>query len=206
MKKIDFETLAEYFAGQLENREAGEVARWVAENSDSVDPKWLRAFTAITEKVKFPVLQAETRRSLIEQFERRKRPQTHMTSSLWQRVVAALAFDSSAHLAPAMRSVQGDTHQLIYRSQPLDLSLDIVSAETAHTINGQLLFNEVEEGVCSIQLVQADAEIALTRADEFGEFVLSDVATGSYELVVNHASYEVVITPFVLGAEESSHR
>lgn len=185
---IDFEQLATTILD-----DNGDVS---AETANSADAQWLLRFRQLVQQVQLPTLRPATRQTLLAQFAARKAP----TPTLWQRFVGSLSFDSHAGMpAAALRSAQSAARQLQYDSEKINIALDIVTNdESTVTISGQLLFNVATDPTLTLQLIQDDHDIGLTRSDDLGQFEFADVPTGVYQLAVNHAEFEVVIDAIAL--------
>ncbi|MCO5205198.1 MAG: hypothetical protein M9928_09210 [Anaerolineae bacterium] len=192
MNPFDFETLLDYFDGVLSAEKAHAVEQWLATNPDSADVRWLQAFQALRQTVQLPTLRDETRETLVNQFEARRKPQTAQPA-LWQRLVAALTFDShEPRFAAAMRATQTDLRQLVFTTEPVDISLDIAPYGNGWRLSGQLLFNtNTDDTRCAIRVLADDTEIALGRSDDFGEFVIDIISAAVVQLIITHAQFEV---------------
>lgn len=182
----DFEQLAAHILDGESNDE-------IAQSSDALlsdDARWLRAFQHMSEQIALPVLRNETRAALLALVKKG----TPAGPSMWQRIVSSLKFDSHAGMpVAALRSGQSFARQLQYSSPALDIALDIVAEDGKATVNGQLLFNQDIDASCSIQLLQNDRDVAMTVSDAFGQFELIGLQSGYYQLVVNHADFEVLV-------------
>jgi hypothetical protein len=75
-----------------------------------------------------------------------------------------------------------DDRQVLVRGGWVDVALDVRSADSRLvTVSGTVLG---VDDACSIQLLADGVEVALTVTDEFGEFALSAIVPGRYELIV----------------------
>ena len=103
-------------------------------------------------------------------------------------VIAQLVFDSLT-MSPAvgLRSGVSEVRQLLYTTDVADLDLSVSeTGEGLWTIIGQALPKGSPGSISRavIMLIVADKVIAQTSASELGEFVLLDVPTGTYTLVM----------------------
>lgn len=194
---FDFATLADYFEGRLDAERRAAVQAWIDSAPDSADLRWLQAFYAVNAQVTFAPLSDAARRSLLDRFAARRKAAAGPT--VWQRLVAALTFDSDLpQFAPAMRSAHGASRQLLFSTAQADVALDVARAGERFTVNGQLLFNDADAAPCSVQLLAGDSAVALTGTDTLGEFVLADLPAGSYQLVVSHDAFDILIETLAL--------
>ena len=199
MDPFDFETLLDYFDGQLSAEKSQAVAQWLATNPDSADVRWLQAFQAASQTVQMPALRDETRQTLISQFAMRSRPQDTQPS-LWQRLVASLTFDSrEPRFAAAMRAAQTEMRQIVFSTELVDVALDVAPHDTSLRMSGHLLFNAaIDDMRCTVRLLADDAEIARVRSDNFGEFVIDDIAVATANLIITHPQFEIELSEIAL--------
>lgn len=201
-KRIDFETLTDYFSGQLAPEKARQVAAWIAENPEEADVTWLRAFHDVSEQVVFPALTESTHRDLLALFEQKKPVQEKRPLS-FQRLIAALTFDSHSAMLPAMRTAQMAARQLMFSSELVDVALDVMLISDTFTLSGQLLFNaDARSSICTVTLLQDGHVLGEVQTDDLGEFVFSGIKPGTCQLILNHDQFELVIDPLVLQIDE----
>ncbi|HXG67449.1 MAG TPA: hypothetical protein VNO70_20260 [Blastocatellia bacterium] len=128
--------------------------------------------------------------------ERSRRPGLAERAS---RLVASLIFDSSARpLLAGVRSTETANRQLLYRAG--DYSLDVQVAPAEH--NRAELFGQVlREGEMrfesvaglSLSLVREGETVQTTATNEMGEFALSGVGVGQYNLVVETPDLTITV-------------
>lgn len=131
------------------------------------------------------------------------------------RVVAALLFDSAARVTPAGARGAGAVsceaneaswaaagRQLLYRADAYHIDLQFAADEDLRAaIHGQILRDgEFEfESVADLQLclLRDGQSVLSTRTNEFGEFALSQLTPGQYDLQIeaNEISITVVALP-----------
>ena len=126
------------------------------------------------------------------------------TPSLRERIVALLTFDSyQAPAAGGARHAGGTGRQLVYRAANIDIDLHVYPQGHSEVgLLGQLLpreaDDEVVDEIAGAGIVLAHPGLALTSAtagaaDEIGEFVLSHIPPGRYDLHVVLSRRDIVV-------------
>lgn len=122
------------------------------------------------------------------------------TTSLLQRIVAALQFDSG-QLTPALglRSGAAAPRQLLFTAGDYDLDLRLTPAEQADgwILSGQVLGGDAPTGQVRLQGATTTAQVPLTAP---GEFVLPPIVAGAYTLVVQLADTEIAVDLLQVGS------
>jgi hypothetical protein len=118
-----------------------------------------------------------------------------------QLVQATLGFDSWAtgSLAMGLRSTGSSTRQLVFSAEGRDVDLRIAPAGQGFTVSGQILGPD-ESGTAV--LVPPGGDASGTRqatVDPLGEFYLSGVLPGRYELRLLLGRDELVLPAFDVG-------
>ncbi|HEX5736133.1 MAG TPA: zf-HC2 domain-containing protein [Blastocatellia bacterium] len=114
------------------------------------------------------------------------------------RLVASLVFDSQARPLPAgVRLTETADRQLLYRAGAYTVDLQIASIDARARLSGQVL-KEGEfkfESVAGLKVFLLSEEEALASAvaNNFGEFTLSSVACGQYDLRVETGDADITI-------------
>lgn len=122
------------------------------------------------------------------------------TSNLFQRVVAALHFDS-AHLAPALgvrstpESQRSGTRQLLYGTAEHELDLRITPTSEGWIVSGQVLSPTPVERI----ELHGIAGVAQARFNDLSEFTLAPTPPGVYQLVVYLANIAVEVNALAIG-------
>lgn len=128
-------------------------------------------------------------------------------STLWNRVAAALSFDSWAapQLALGVRSMASDNRHLLYSAKGRDIDLRVTLAADRFALAGQILGpDESGEVVLALQNDSAGVASARTaRLDALGEFRLDGVEKGTYQLTLRLAHDEIVLPTIVIGERSS---
>ena len=123
---------------------------------------------------------------------------------LRRRVEAWLSFDSwaSAPLAAGLRSTGSATRQLVFSAEGRDVDLRIVpAAGMQFTLSGQVLGPDETGTVALVPEVAAGDPGAARQVplDALGEFHLSEVEPGRYQLALQLADQDVVLPAFDVG-------
>jgi hypothetical protein len=190
MKCPGFERLIDYLDGQLARAEADHIAsHLVAGCADCADTRaWyerVQAVTASDDSVNPPPWVLKRALRIFET--ERSRPR--LVERIGQ-VLAHLVFDSLARPALAgVRSTETASRQLLYRAGDYSIDLQIApSDESRANIAGQIL-KEGEAAFESVsglgvRLNRKGESVYSTIADHMGEFALSGVDCGLYDLLV----------------------
>lgn len=125
-------------------------------------------------------------------------------AALRHRLVATLRFDSwaGAPLAAGLRGMRSDTRQLLFSAEGRDVDLRITATGETFALAGQVLGPD-ESG--SVELSSASVEGTgaaprLTALDSMGEFHLTDLAPGRYQLVLHAGDQDIELPAIEVGA------
>jgi len=203
---LPFEQLLDWLEGRLAAEAATTVERQVATAGPEVQAQvaWLRAFTALQQTVTLAKPPATVRAQLTEEFARYAAAKQQ--PSLFQRLVAALTFDS-AH-QPGLVGVRAgqaeQARQFVYSTGQVDVTLNLQPHKQAQrfTLIGQILSNEpgMDLAAFCVQLLQETNEIGITLADDLGEFSFEAVEPGTYALVLSTDDQEILLPAIAVTA------
>ncbi len=192
--KVTFNKLVDWVENRLPATDATEVAAFVAQNSEAQETvAWLRQFASASAALHISTPPQQVRDTLRARFDQYAAQQP----SFFERLFATLTFDSGLQMATAgIRSAasEGQQQQLIYSTDSAEIALNIIrSPSNEFAVFGQLFpFTDIPLDDFSIQMVQADNEVQITGTNELGEFELTPLPAGSYELVVSGELFELV--------------
>ena len=192
-----FEQLIEWFEGRLSEEEAQLVAAQVSAAGAAVeaDVAWLRLFYQASRDV----VSAEPPPAVSERLERRfaAYAQERRRPSLWQRFVATLSFDSQAQLAAGVRTAATPEkqRQLVYETE---LAMVVCTLQWRHDeqfdLLGQIIpSQERQADLIRVLLRRQEEEFDSTVTDDLGEFTLTALPAGLYDLVLVGDRYEIAI-------------
>jgi hypothetical protein len=115
------------------------------------------------------------------------------------RVVAQLVFDSGVQpMLAGARSSAVERRQVLYRADEFSIDLQIEPREQSRAgLAGQIL----REGDCefesvagrSLTLVRDGTEVATTRTNARGEFAITSLDSGSYDLAIDTGELDITI-------------
>ncbi|MFN8491567.1 MAG: hypothetical protein U0350_28475 [Caldilineaceae bacterium] len=201
---LPFEQLLDWLEGRLPAEVAAEVERQVATAEPDVQGQvnWLRAFGALSRAVSLAKPPEAVRTQLTEQFARYAEAKEQ--PSLFQRLVAALAFDS-AHQPAAVGLRSGDVEQarqFVYTTARADIALHIQQRKHDQRLDliGQILPNDATltlDTFC-VQLLQGTEEAAITMADDLGEFMFQAINPGVYQLAISGDTMDIQLPTIAL--------
>lgn len=197
--RFHFSELLDWLEGRLPPDEAQAMAERLetADAATQADLDWLRLFLEARRSIKLssppPAVRETLKRRFADHTEARQPP------GLFQRLLAALTFDSRTQLATfGLRSAteEGQQRQVIYTTEAAEIALTIHSTlpEKIFHVTGQIFpITDAPGTAFSIQLLRDASEVALTAADELGEFTFANLPAGEYDLIASAGQYEVVI-------------
>jgi hypothetical protein len=194
-----FSELLDWLEGRLPPDEARTVAERLhaADATTQADLDWLRLFLQASQSVQLASPPPSVRETLKERFT--AYAEVRQPPGLFQRLLAALTFDSRAQPATAgLRSVADESpqRQLIYTTEAAEIALTVrpTVPDKNFTVTGQIFpIGDTPAHAFSVQLLRDVQEVGLTAADELGEFIFANLPAGDYEMVVSAGQYEVVI-------------
>ncbi|MEZ4732238.1 MAG: hypothetical protein R3E79_34410 [Caldilineaceae bacterium] len=197
-ESLTFERLLDWLEGRLSSAESQAIADQVAAADETVqaDVAWLRTFLHLSDAIVWEAPPSTVHAALVQQFvDQRKGEQ--LAGGLWQRLVAALTFDS--YLQPGLAGARGveqpHTRQLIYNSAVADIALNL-SQGVDHTLTilGQILpIGTITPESCAVQVLQGERAVGLVLADDLGEFAFTGLPTGEYQLMVTGDQFDLTI-------------
>lgn len=209
-ESLTFDRLLDWLEGRFASAESQAIADQVAAADETVqaDVAWLRAFLDLNDTIVWEAPPPTVQTALLQHFVKQHKP-TQPASlpvtpavPLWQRLVAALTFDShlQAGLAGARGADQPRTRQLIYSSVVADIAVNLARrADNTWTILGQILpTGALTPESCAVQVLQGERAIDLVMADDLGEFAFTGLPTGDYGLAVAGEHFELTIAPLSL--------
>lgn len=145
-------------------------------------------------------------RRAIDLWQAPQTPVADLARGLANRIRAALTFDSWAApgLAFGVRSVPvaGDTRQLLFSAQGRDLDVRVAPSANRFVVSGQILGPDTTGSIYLFPVSAGSASrhaIANSTVDELGEFHLTDVAPGTYTLVLRVPDAEIELPAFEVG-------
>lgn len=208
---LTMEQILDWLEGRLSPQVAATVAAQVAVADSALQAQvaWARAFLQASDAVIVepppPALHGKLQQIFVDH--RRRQQAAAAEPGFFQRLVAALTFDS--FLQPGLAGVRSaqtlDLRQLVYTTDVADVALNVRRERTfgRHTLAGQLLpTSDLDPTTVSVQLLQDNREAGITLADDLGEFTFTDLPTGAYQLILTADQLELLLPPFILGAQE----
>jgi hypothetical protein len=200
MKKgstLNWDRLVEWFEGDLSDDEAAILAaQLVADGEAQLDEAWLRQFYQASQNV----VLADPPTAVTDRLEQRFAifAQNRRPPSLYQRLLASLSFDSHLTLVRGARTAAsvGDQRQLVYATDlaTVALTLQKRDQEQKYDLLGQLLLTKAgETDLVRVLLLKEESEFDSTLTDDLGEFTLTALPAGSYDLILSSEQYEIKI-------------
>lgn len=210
---LTFERLLEWLEGRLSSAESQAIADQVAVADATVqaDVAWLQAFLALGDTLVWAAPPPTVHAALLQHFLEQHKPVSTVPApaepaplTLWQRLVAAVTFDSQLQggLAGARGAEQARTRQLIYSSAIADIALNLSqNADTTLTILGQILpMGALAPESCAVQVLQDERALDLVMADDLGEFAFTGLPVGVYQIAVTGDDFDLTIPHLTLDA------
>lgn len=201
---LTFARLLDWVEGRLPATEAQIVTQQVAvaDEAVQVQVKWLTAFRKLSNHLVLAPLPFAVRATLRQRFA--AFAQTRQPPPFLPRLVAVLTFDSRHHSALAgLRATASEpVRQYIFATDWADVALNIqprLSDEHLDLI-GQILGNTATLAAdpVVVQLLLHEREVAITLADELGEFMFPAIEPGNYGLILSTDQVEIELPSFAL--------
>ena len=202
MKKVgavNFERLVDWLEGQLSEEEAQLVAtQAAADKATQSDVAWLRTIYQASQNLVTAELPTVVTEGLQRRFADYAR--SRQQSSLWQRLVATLTFDSQTELAAGTRAAASENQrQLVYETElgTVICTLQWRNHDGQIDLLGQFLPIKIEEtSLARVLLLKEKEEFDSTITDDLGEFTLTALPAGLYALLLTTPQYEIAVPPF----------
>lgn len=205
--ELTFARLLDWLEGRLSAAETQTMAQQVATADAAIQTqvKWLTAFLKLSHHLIFAPLPSAVRTTLSQRF--RAFVQTRQPPPFLQRVVAVLTFDSrhQTALAGLRATVTEPVRHYVFATDWADVALHIQSRPSDEHLDliGQVLANTatLETDTIVVQLLLHEREVAITLADELGEFMFAAIEPGNYGLILSTAQVEIELPDFALTSE-----
>ena len=200
MKKkhtVNWEQLIEWLEGYLSEDEAAILAaQLTADDAAQQDETWLRQFYQASDSLVLadpPTAVTDRLEQRFATFAQNRRP-----PSLYQRLLASLSFDSQLTLLRGARTATaaGEQRQLVYATDLATVALTLQKRDQEQNFDlfGQLLPSEASDtDLVRVLLLKEEAEFDSTLTDDLGEFTLTALPPGSYQLVLSSEQFEITI-------------
>lgn len=197
----EFAQLMDWLEGRLPPDEAQVVAAQVAAADAEVqaDVAWLRAFYRARQRVVVqepPTAVTDQLEQRFIAFARSRRP------SRWRSLIAALTFDSRTQAAVGVRTAVTPTvqRQLIYTAEAATIVCTLQQRQDKQfDLLGQFLPTDASDvDLVQVQLFQDNAEFDHTLTDDLGEFTLTALPIGLYDMLLRSDQWEITISPLDL--------
>ena len=202
--ELTFAHLLDWVEGRLPAAETETMAQQVATADAAIQTqvKWLTAFLKLSRHLMFAPLPSAVRTTLNQRF--RAFMQTRQPPPFLQQVVAVLTFDSRHQTAlTGLRATATEpVRQYIFATDWADVALHIQARRSDEHLDliGQVLANTatLETDTIVVQLLLHEREVAITLADELGEFMFAAVEPGNYGLILSTDQVEIELPNFAL--------
>jgi hypothetical protein len=194
------EHLTDLADGRLDDAAADQLRRLAVERGRTAELEWLERFVARAQRVVIADPPADVRRVLVADFEQwavdRRRP------SLVERIVGTLTFGGGGRSGPALAGVRGAAaaeRQIVVSSESFDIAFHLFDDDGLVRVEGQVLSltDELPEGHMEVRV--GEVVVVTTPLDDLGEFAITGVPAGSYELVYTTSDREVTSGPLDFG-------
>ena len=120
-------------------------------------------------------------------------------------IVAGLSFDSWSRpsLAFGMRAVRSETRHLLFSAKGRDVDLRISGAAGSFAMAGQILGPD-DAGEIALQSmpVSAGSATRIATLDDLGEFQLTGLCAGTYQLTLRVGTVEIVLPLIEVGPRD----
>lgn len=195
MTHLKYETLLNYLEGQLSTEERNQVDAHFAEACQQCDRRLVLLRTVLQTVVgdRTVAPPADVLKEAVEKAKSRKKTSK---PKLWNRMVAALTFDSHLQLSSAAMRGSGRARQMLFTAEQVDIDLQIKSGRSDHQLLGQVLDTRHSGGSISafVSLQNNEGQQRATETDSLGQFAFHGVSSGTYDLVFDLDDQEISVT------------
>jgi len=196
MTHITYETLLNYLENRLPAKERGKVDEHLAQSCQQCNKHLdlLRTVLQTVSEDRSVPPPADVLKRAVDKVKNRKK--TLKPGQLWNRVVAALSFDSRLQLSTAATRGSGRARQMLFTTDQVDIDLQVKSGRKDHELLGQVLDTRQSGGFISafVSLQNSEGEQRATETDSLGQFAFHGVSSGTYDLVFDLEDQEIAIT------------
>jgi hypothetical protein len=202
---LDVSKLLDWLEGKLSKDEAEAIAAAIqADESVQMNVNWLRSFLDISKSSTLTEPPPELSQGIMTYF--RAFARGRKQSAWLQRLVATLTSDSWQR--PSLVGVRHTglavaPRQLVYQAEAADLVLNIRagSDKAVFDLAGQVFpKDEADPTSFTVQLLRWEIEAGLTYTDNVGKFTFTNLAAGTYTIIVRGDQVEIAIADVELHA------
>lgn len=193
MTHPNYQSLLNYVEDQLSGSERAKVETHLSTACEQCNKKLalLRSALAAAAEDRSLAPPAEVLSRAVALYKARPRPAPHL------RVLAKLNFDSRFQMSALATRGAGQTRQMLFTTEQVDIDLQMIAEGEAHNLVGQVL--GVDDGDKApgafVSLQSADGALTKgTETDSLGQFVFKQIPSGVYDLVFDLGSQDVAIT------------
>jgi hypothetical protein len=201
---LTFERLLDWVEGRLAPAEAQDIAQQVANAGEEIQAQvqWLAAYAKLGDQIVLMAPPPTVRAGLVQRFA--DYAQAKQQPGFLQRLAAVLSFDSLHQPAQAgLRASESEAaRQYVFTTDLADVALNIQPRPYGERLDliGQILPNTatLAPDAFAVQLLRAKDEVAITLAEEFGEFWFEALEPGDYRLMLSTDILEIELPVFAL--------
>ncbi len=196
----EFEQLLNWVEGRLSDVEAEELGAQLETAGEDTNAliEWLQKFQHITEKHLLVTPPDHLDEKLYSIFTKHTKTTQH--PRFFQRLIAALTFDSYQHLTAAGIRASATTileRQFMYSTDLAEITVDSQwnAQEKSVDMNGQVFpLNDADETICLVELQKNKIPIKRTSTDLLGKFNFTSLAPDIYDIILSSDQFEIIIT------------
>jgi hypothetical protein len=201
MTHLDDETLLNYMEERLSPQEKAAVEAHLASSCEPCRRRLSllrKAFETAKGDRTTPPPASVLKRAIEIPLTNPRQPQPAM----WQRLIAALSFDSHLQLSSALTRGASRERQMLFSAEHVDIDLKITSARGDHDLLGQVLGTAKTGNAVSafVSLQNNTGQILrATETDPQGQFAFREISSGVYDLIFDLETQEIAVHGLEVG-------
>jgi hypothetical protein len=119
----------------------------------------------------------------------------------WQRLIAALSFDSHLQLSSALTRGASRERQMLFSADQMDIDLKISATRGSHDLLGQIMGEQNENIISAFVSLQSNSGqiLKVTETDSLGQFAFREISSGVYDLIFDLETQEIAVHGLEVG-------
>jgi hypothetical protein len=201
MTHLTYETLVNYLEERLSEKERSAVDAHLASACESCGRHLAllrRVFETARGDHMTPPPASVLKRAIDISLTNPRAPQP----ATWQRLIAALSFDSHLQLSSALTRGASRERQMLFSAEQMDIDLKISAARGSHDLLGQVMGEQAGGNVTSafVSLQSNTGQILrATETDSLGQFAFREISSGVYDLIFDLETQEIAVHGLEVG-------
>jgi 5-hydroxyisourate hydrolase-like protein (transthyretin family) len=202
MTHLTYETLLNYLEERLPPEERNAVDAHLASVCESCGRHLAllrKVFETVNHDHSTPPPAAVLKRAVDIPLTNPRAPQP----ATWQRLVAALSFDSHLQLSSALTRGSSRERQMLFSAEQMEIDVKISPARGSHDLLGQIMGEPSENVSAAFVSLQSSTGqfLKATETDSLGQFAFHEISSGVYDLIFDLETQEIAVHGLEVGNE-----